>query len=91
MNRKLQHQDRFGRLQVGCDRSGRKTCWWVSLFLPLALYAATAISLQAQNITTLHSFDYTDGDFPPAACMGRPYLAGPTTGARSSRSRPAAL
>ena len=77
--------------------------WGKKAFAVLALCATTAIALSAQTFTTLHSFDYTDGDYPAGALIqgtdgnlyGTTVQGGancPTFGAaeRSSKSPPAA-
>ena len=43
--------------------------WGKKAFAVLALCATTAIALSAQTFTTLHSFDYTDGDYPAGALI----------------------
>jgi hypothetical protein len=71
---------------------GECNCWKRAYVL-LLLWAAAATASPAQTFTTLHSFDYTDGQAPYGlvqatnGCFyGTTYSGGPTTMARSSKS-----
>ena len=75
-----------------------KLNWGKRAYAVFFLCAATAIALPAQTLTTLHSFDGTDGASstrgwsrpPMGTCTGQRSRAGPMALARSSKSPRAA-